>query len=303
MKTSVVITTYNGEKYILEQLKSIKNQTKEPDEVIIRDDQSKDNTINIIEEFIKKNNLPNWKLIVNSTNLGWKLNFKKGLQLATGDLIFLSDQDDIWLNNKVEEACKIFENNTSIEIMASNYYILNDNTQEITLRDKSKKDIQQTIVKSKFFHTNYPGAVYTFRKEYLEEVLNYWDDKLAHDAQLFLIGKIKGTAYISNKPLIYYRRHNNNVTGHDPLSLEIKLNNLDTEERQLKIAAKYTHYNKLDYLNPVYLKRANSYLEKRKSLLKNKKLVNIFRLLPYINYYIFPKTYFGDIYVSFQQKK
>ena len=78
METSILLTTFNGEKYILEQLESIKQQTLPADEVIIIDDASSDNTAEMIESYITKNNLSTWILIVNKKNIGWRKNFFEG---------------------------------------------------------------------------------------------------------------------------------------------------------------------------------------------------------------------------------
>ena len=99
---SVVIATYNGEKYIVKQLESIRNQTRKPDEVIIVDDRSNDNTFKIVKEYIQQYALRNWRIYLNDCNLGYKGNFQKGIELATGKYIFLCDQDDEWERNKIE---------------------------------------------------------------------------------------------------------------------------------------------------------------------------------------------------------
>lgn len=77
MKISLIMAVYNGEKYLIKQLQSINNQTNKIDEVILIDDCSKDRSVEIIEKFIKENQLDNWKLIINNENLGYKNNFKK----------------------------------------------------------------------------------------------------------------------------------------------------------------------------------------------------------------------------------
>lgn len=74
-KISVVMTTYNGQKYLLEQLESLRNQTFKIDEVIIMDDCSQDETPNLIRKYIADNDLKGWKLIENQTNQGWKKKF------------------------------------------------------------------------------------------------------------------------------------------------------------------------------------------------------------------------------------
>ena len=79
-KISVVMATYNGQKYVLEQMESLRNQTMCIDEVIIMDDCSEDQTSQIINHYIKQYNLISWKLIQNNTNQGWKKNFKLGFR-------------------------------------------------------------------------------------------------------------------------------------------------------------------------------------------------------------------------------
>ena len=97
MKVSLVMAVYNGEKYLIEQLDSIRKQTYPIDEVILIDDVSTDNSYELIHQYID-----GWKLIKNENNLGYRKNFKKGLEIVDGDIIFLSDQDDRWHLNKIE---------------------------------------------------------------------------------------------------------------------------------------------------------------------------------------------------------
>ena len=121
MKISVVLSSYNGEKYIEEQLNSLYFQILKPDEILIIDDCSTDNTVNIIENFIKKNNLDNWILIKNDKNLGWKKNFIEGFKKATGNLIFPCDQDDIWHREKIQKMTQIMMQRKEILLIVSNY--------------------------------------------------------------------------------------------------------------------------------------------------------------------------------------
>ena len=104
---SVAVCTYNGEKYIAEQLESLLNQTLPPDEIIICDDRSQDKTIEIVRSFADE-----WdgkiKLTVNPENLGFVKNFEKAISLCTGDIIFLCDQDDVWDLNKIKDITNVF---------------------------------------------------------------------------------------------------------------------------------------------------------------------------------------------------
>ena len=103
MKISIVLSTYNGSQYIEEQLDSLRNQTYTADEVLISDDCSQDNTVQIIETYIKKYELLNWKLEVNEKNCGWRKNFMNLITSAMGDIVFTCDQDDIWSADKIQK--------------------------------------------------------------------------------------------------------------------------------------------------------------------------------------------------------
>ena len=96
MKCSVAIATYNGEKYIREQLLSILNQTVPVDEIVVSDDGSNDNTLNIIKEFHDSR-----IVIYEESHLGVKQNFGNAISKTTGDIIFLADQDDVWERDKL----------------------------------------------------------------------------------------------------------------------------------------------------------------------------------------------------------
>ena len=100
-KVSIVLCSYNGEQYLSEQIESILDQSYKDFELIICDDQSSDNSFNIINDFAKKD--ARIKAHSNSNNLGYVKNFEKGISLAKGDYIALSDQDDVWALDKIEK--------------------------------------------------------------------------------------------------------------------------------------------------------------------------------------------------------
>ena len=112
-EVSVVMVTYNGERYIKEQLLSIVNQTKRPSEIIIVDDASTDNTVNLISDLAKKSRIK-IKLFVNQENMGACKTFNKALLECSGDLIFLADQDDFWYQDKIEKMVDIMILDTTI---------------------------------------------------------------------------------------------------------------------------------------------------------------------------------------------
>lgn len=98
LSISVAIITFNGENYILDQLESIKFQTLSPEKVIIFDDFSSDSTVKIVTRYINDNNLHNWQLFTRTTNVGWRQNIFDALMKSNTDIVFWSDQDDVWEN-------------------------------------------------------------------------------------------------------------------------------------------------------------------------------------------------------------
>ncbi|HEV2835287.1 MAG TPA: glycosyltransferase, partial [Pyrinomonadaceae bacterium] len=100
MNLSIALGTYNGAVYLKEQLESIAAQTRTPDELVISDDQSTDDTLRLIEEFAATAGFP-VPLSVNESNLGTAKNFEKAISLCRGDVILLSDQDDVWHSDKL----------------------------------------------------------------------------------------------------------------------------------------------------------------------------------------------------------
>ncbi len=108
MKISVAMCTYNGALYLAEQLKSIANQTRLPNELIVCDDGSTDDTLSILKKFNESSPFT-VKMYCNRLRLGPTKNFEQAIQLCNGDIIFLSDQDDVWLPGKLEKLMKVFE--------------------------------------------------------------------------------------------------------------------------------------------------------------------------------------------------
>lgn len=102
LTSSVLVTTYNGERFIEEQLTSILIQTRPVQEVLICDDGSSDNTARIVRDFLEQHDLNNWSFVVNERNLGPAANVLSHLVTLETDLVFLADQDDVWEPNKVE---------------------------------------------------------------------------------------------------------------------------------------------------------------------------------------------------------
>ena len=121
---------------MLEQLESLRTQSLMADEVIIVDDCSTDNTVDLLNMYIRKYHLDHWILIKNSSNIGWRKNFRKALQETTGDVVFLCDQDECLEQRQNFTMVKEFNKSPSIELLASNYEILDfGRNDKIKIRD------------------------------------------------------------------------------------------------------------------------------------------------------------------------
>ena len=117
MKTSVVLATYNGIRHIKPLLESLVSQSEIIDEVIVCDDCSSDNTFEFVSEFVKNKKLERWAVCRNETNIGFKANFLKGLSMATGEIIFPCDQDDVWHPDKVKIFKTVMSINERIQVL------------------------------------------------------------------------------------------------------------------------------------------------------------------------------------------
>ena len=214
MNVSVVISTYNGEKYIEEQLLSILNQTRTPDTVVIRDDCSTDNTVKIIQSFITDHSLNNWFIEINEKNQGWKKNFHDLILSSSEDIIFTCDQDDIWDKNKIDEMARIIENNTEIDLLACDYIpFYEDSTRKINNKIikgmKSSSTVEKISFDEKFMNVLRPGCTFAIQKTFCQSIASEWDVNLPHDAMLWRTAVIKGTGYVYHKALITWRRYSN----------------------------------------------------------------------------------------------
>ena len=218
IETTVVISSYNGEKYILEQLESIRRQTVKPSEVIIIDDCSKDHTFEVVRNYIKVYDLADWHIYRNEINIGWKINFKRCLDHANGDFIFLCDQDDIWMPDKIQEMLSAMYLNESIGVLASNYELfLDDNYssryRKTAARFRNTGHLIKVDFSDRWIYILRPGCTYCIRKSFYEQMKSFWNIRDPHDANLWRVAVLSGKLWILDKPLIRFRRHSGSASG------------------------------------------------------------------------------------------
>lgn len=215
---SIVLSAYNGSQYIKEQLDSLRDQARCIDQVLICDDCSTDKTVPLVKEFINDNNLTNWSLCQNTTNQGWKKNFRNLLINASGDYVFPCDQDDIWLPEKVESMVSVMERHPEIDVLACSvdpFYELGSqksNAANTEAEDGGELLVPQGI-DEKAIYIQRPGCSFCVRKSFIDEIELYWPDDWAHDVILWTLSEVKGSLYLYNRRLMRFRRHAGNASA------------------------------------------------------------------------------------------
>lgn len=297
MNVSVAMTTYNGQAYIIEQLESIRNQSLSPNEVIICDDISTDKTRVLVEEYIKKYNLYNWHFVINEHRLGWKENFRNAISRTNGDVVFFSDQDDIWFENKIRLMCELMERYSmgclyggSIKIDNKGNYLDERNL----VNDFSGKLIQIKFNRS-FFAVGGLGCCMCVSRRVIDKYidLNYRDDD--HDSQCPRIAVYYDTLWKIDKPVIKYRIHENNTSG---ISSEYSFGSADKEKRleEIKTVKGWLELVSNEHISKVhnkYVYNAIEFEDRRIQYFTNT-YYSFIRLIPFLFYYQNFSTVIGD---------
>lgn len=203
---SVCIATFNGEKYIKQQIASILPQLTNKDEIIISDDGSTDNTIQEINSFES----PIIHIYTNEGKHGYTPNFENALKHAKGDYIFIADQDDIWYSNKIKYSIEILKN---YDLVTTDATIINADGKEtgetFYAARKPKRGFIGNLIKF-----GYLGCCLAFKKKILKRAIPFPQKHkyCTHDNWLFIVAQTYYSVYISNKKMIYYRRHSQNAS-------------------------------------------------------------------------------------------
>jgi glycosyltransferase involved in cell wall biosynthesis len=213
---SVCMATYNGEKYIKEQLDSILCQLNIDDEVIISDDGSTDATIVIIESY-----QDNRIVLFKNSFKNVVRNFEFVINQAKGEYVFLSDQDDIWHQDKVKEYIENFTNNTEVSLIISDLQII-DKNDGLVDRQFYKKGFTDNFTKN-IIANNFIGCSMAFKSNVKKTILPFPKNIAMHDWWIGTCCIISGKVRFVDEKLNYYRRHDNNVTKEGGANLVTKI--------------------------------------------------------------------------------
>lgn len=306
---TVVIATYNGEKYILEQLKSILSQTVLPDEVLIFDDRSSDATADIIREFIKVNSLLNWRLYVNEENCGWKKNFMKGINSAKGDIIFCSDQDDIWFSQKIEMMRAVMEDDPNIKVLASSFEPIFESSSTIISKRILRKECSmyntQSLLSKIRFDRNWlefvkQGCMTCFDRQLLPYINAIWFDDCGHDAAIWCAGILLDCAYTINEPLIYFRRHEGNNTPKNHHNNCGRVRVLRIADSRIKNVMDKSSLFGLDESKEKLIEQLHSFYMERINAISSHSFMKLLGLLKFLKLYPSIKTWILDCVSAFR---
>ncbi|WGS63887.1 glycosyltransferase [Marinitoga aeolica] len=313
--TCVVMCTYNGEKFLEEQLDSILNQSKKIDKIYITDDNSTDNTIEILKKY-EREYYEIIDLKINDKNIGYIKNFEKTLKRAKEDIIFLADQDDIWQKYKIEKILKFFHENPWKSYVFSDAYLKEgDQIKDYSLFDiyfkkKKRKHYEKNPIKSLLPKNFVTGATLAIQKKYLNYAFPF-TGKIPHDYEIVLkLSYFSEGDYIEDK-LITYRMHKNQTMGvHYGIKKFFRIiKNLDEVfNKEKNILLLNNLYKAFEEINHAYKNNSNqeienlienyiSFLKFRRDLyLSNEKKIKIFsRLRDYLKFDNF-NSLFKDIF-------
>lgn len=202
---SVCMATYNGQSYITEQLMSILNQLGNADEIIISDDSSKDETVDIIRS-LEDSRI---RIYAGQKFRNPIFNFENAIRHATGDHLFLSDQDDVWLPGKVEKMLLYLKNHDLVvsdcKVVDSKLNVIHDSYFSLI---NAKPGFIRNFVRT----SPYIGCCMAFNRSILNKILPFPKHIPMHDFWIAMVAELKYNVYFLHEPLILYRRHSNTAS-------------------------------------------------------------------------------------------
>ncbi|MGZ8190249.1 MAG: glycosyltransferase family 2 protein [Methylococcaceae bacterium] len=206
---SVVIATYNGERFLHEQLDSIILQTYQHIEIIAVDDCSTDNTAAILNEYAAK--YPHFTFVKNEQNIGYQKNFEKGFQLAKGDYIAPCDQDDIWLPTKIEVLLNNIDHHPIVYCDSNFINGAGELIGEKMSEAKALIDFDDPIMF--VVGGSVPGHAMLITKQLVADTMPFPSTIMPHDYWLAFVATFNDSLKFVDQALVLYRRHDSNIFG------------------------------------------------------------------------------------------
>ncbi|WP_018616039.1 glycosyltransferase [Segetibacter koreensis] len=221
MTVSVVMCTYNGALYIKDQILSILAQTHPVTELLVFDDASTDNTVEIIKEIALKT--PSVKLSVNNQNIGFIKNFEQAIKAAKGDVIAISDQDDLWVDTKIEKMIKAWKKESTL--IYCNSIIFTDRPPLHPKRNKNFRYFEGTDARKIFMVNTVSGHAMLIKRQLLDLIFPFAEGVM-YDWWIAVVAAYNGGVQHFDEILVFQRSHARNITvsSHRELSIEEERN-------------------------------------------------------------------------------
>lgn len=306
IKIGVAITTYNGAKFIEDQLDSILTQTVIPDEVIISDDGSTDDTVAIVKKYIECHGFnETWKLHINEKNKGYAKNFLDTALMIKGEIVFFCDQDDIWTEDRLEKMTSIMEQNQDINLLCTNLepFYYEDDTRKWSKKDLADMtndgSVEYRSMDSRYFHLKRSGCTMCLRRTFLNEVMPYWIPGWAHDDFVWKMAAVSDSCAVYQYTSLKRRMHSSNATVVRLRTRQWRINQLYNYGNQYQLLFKYAKHIDADHIKLRTIKKNIDSIEWRKKVVEKRHLFDWFVLyFKYKDCYPRIKGLYLDIYIA-----
>lgn len=247
MKISIALASYNGSRFLREQLESFCRQTRVPDELVVCDDASTDDTLDILERFQATAPFP-VRIFQNDVNLGLVRNFERALSICDADLIFLSDQDDVWHSTKLEVVEREFEIRPEIDLVINDALYSDEH-----LSSSGVTVLQRVLNVGANEYGHIAGACTAIRRRFRDFLLPFPDGGCCqHDVYIHSWANLMGNKVVLAAPLQVWRVHGDNATAKN----EMQRGDFES------IFKRYRNNKDVD-ATPAYLEEASEYRARR----------------------------------------
>lgn len=286
MRISVAMATYNGARFIIEQLDSVRLQSLSVDQVILRDDGSADGTVEIVKEYLDIYGLaPAWKITQNEKRLGYADNFRTAVEETDGDYVFFCDQDDIWEPDRVEKMVAQMEQHREIQVLGSEFV-------PFTV-DPDAPFVSRSVLRSfrgdgSLEHVNWSpahifigseGCTMCLRREFLEETRKYWYPGWAHDEYAWKLALCLDGCYILHSVTLRRRMHSGNVSKRKMRDLDKRIAFFRELQKSHEMTLRFAEERGMSEEAKELLRRNIRATTLRIELMEQRKLRNIVPLL------------------------
>jgi glycosyltransferase involved in cell wall biosynthesis len=292
LSSGVAIVTFNGLKYLPQQLESITSQSRQLVHIVISDDRSTDGTWDYLQTWAASSPIP-VTLLRNEKQLGLSGNVEQAIKSVEADLIFTSDQDDVWVADKVKTVAAIFESDAQIQLVHTDAILVDADGIDLGTRLFSALELShgelETIRSGNAFQLYcrrnvVTGATTAFRRSLLDIALPL-SPTFVHDAWLAFLASATGKVHLLEAPLIAYRQHGSNLIGAKKLSRSAKLRRLwwdmnrptalrlqleQAESRHATLHARLSQYPEVSSIWKAQIADALEFAQQRRQLPRNR---------------------------------